>query len=362
MIRRLFFLILKLVFRNKPNSGYNGTPLSKILILRYDAIGDMIVTTPLFTILKSRFPNTELHILCSNRNWRMIQFDKNVDKIFILPDKIVPRLFFLIKLRKEGYSVILNLVFSKTTKAGLISNLIGNSSTVKVSITHSDQKRNEQYKLLFNYLCDITPIRNTRSMVEIQTFFVSDYFKTKITKEETIIQIPLLEKHFLTAKEFLSNKNIHQYIILNISSGNEFRKWSVEKNAELISMIREKDDLFPIVIVYSPHEIHEAESIVSQFKNDVYFFDKNEDFLNVAALISLCDFVITPDTSITHISATYRKPTLVIYSLLASYLNEWVPYNCPYKAVYTSGRLPLSTIDTKTVYTAFLELMNETQI
>jgi heptosyltransferase II len=55
----------------------------KILIIRNDHIGDMILTTGIFRELKKEFPNSELTVIVSKANRSMIENNLNVDEILV---------------------------------------------------------------------------------------------------------------------------------------------------------------------------------------------------------------------------------------------------------------------------------------
>ena len=87
-IKNYLYKIIKLIFRNKQFSiPVKSDKIKKILILRYDVIGDMIVTLPAIDLLKQNLPNVEIHIICSERNFPIIKNDNRINKIFTLEEK-----------------------------------------------------------------------------------------------------------------------------------------------------------------------------------------------------------------------------------------------------------------------------------
>ena len=54
---------------------------SKVLMLRYDRIGDMIITTPVFREFKSSFPDAEINVLASRSNSIILKNNPHVDNI-----------------------------------------------------------------------------------------------------------------------------------------------------------------------------------------------------------------------------------------------------------------------------------------
>ena len=50
----------------------------KICISRLDKMGDMILTLPIIKSLKSEYPNSEIHILASQTNAKVVKNIKSV--------------------------------------------------------------------------------------------------------------------------------------------------------------------------------------------------------------------------------------------------------------------------------------------
>ncbi len=362
-IKNFLYKIIKLIFRNKQFSiPVKPDKIKKILILRYDVIGDMIVTLPAIDLLKQNLPNAEIHIICSERNFPIIKNDNRINKIFILEKKIFKRLNQLIEIRKEKYDIVFAFVFNRTTTAGFISNLVANKNTPKINIFHSE--RYEMYSAFFNILINIEELRNKYTMAELLVFIICDTFGWKYPEVPIPIQLQLNHKNFDFAENFIKQKKLDKFCILNISAGSDYRQWSVEKNTELLKIIFEKDNEVNFVITSSPKEIEKAEAIKSFFSNRVEVFPKTYDILDIAAIISKSELVITPDTSITHLSAAFRIPIILLYSTLASHSKEWEPLGSKSIVVSTKERKALEFIEVKDVISAFFkmkELVNKEQ-
>ncbi|MFV0488445.1 MAG: glycosyltransferase family 9 protein [Vibrio fluvialis] len=69
------FMLLKLLFKwsiyfiGKPKfSASKASAKPRVLLIPYNAIGDMVMTAPLFSALKQSYPDWQLEVLCSSRN------------------------------------------------------------------------------------------------------------------------------------------------------------------------------------------------------------------------------------------------------------------------------------------------------
>ena len=94
-------IILKFI-SNKKYLEFDVKLSTKVLMLRYDRIGDMILTTPVFRELKAAYPNIEINVLASKANFLILKNNPNVDNVYLNNKN---NLFFdlplLFKLRKQ---------------------------------------------------------------------------------------------------------------------------------------------------------------------------------------------------------------------------------------------------------------------
>ena len=61
--------------------------MRRLLIIRCDAIGDMICTTPLIHSLHKHFPSTEIWIAASDRNAEIVNCDPAVKRVVTLVER-----------------------------------------------------------------------------------------------------------------------------------------------------------------------------------------------------------------------------------------------------------------------------------
>ena len=108
-LKKFFYSIFRIVFRNKEKD----IPIAKegvrnILILRYDAIGDMIVTLPVIKLLNQLIPNSNIDVIASNRNASFIKTETLIRNKIIQPISFFKSLIQASKLKKNNYDLILH--------------------------------------------------------------------------------------------------------------------------------------------------------------------------------------------------------------------------------------------------------------
>lgn len=73
LFKLLFKWCIRLAGKSKPVLS-TADEKPRVLIIPYNAIGDMVMTAPLFTALKKAHPEWQLEVLCSSRNQDIIRY------------------------------------------------------------------------------------------------------------------------------------------------------------------------------------------------------------------------------------------------------------------------------------------------
>ncbi|MGA2298109.1 MAG: glycosyltransferase family 9 protein [FCB group bacterium] len=356
--RRLLYSLLKIFFKNpKASIPLDKSQIKKILIFRYDVIGDMLVTTPVFDLIRKHLPDTELHVLASSKNSFLIKNDERIDKIYEWDKKYFSLFSLIQKMRKEKYDLILAMVLFRTTFSGLLANFIGKKKAVKVTVLH--EKRKDLYSALFNVQVNLSEWRQKVTMAELQYRMICILFDLNFNNLDINLSLPIPEENLKTAIDYYSILSKKRNIILNISSRESFRKWSVENNKHLIEKIIKKYQDVRVIISSSPEDYDEAKSICPERSEQVTLFKPTQDMWDVFALIRYSDLVISPDTGIIHIASMFKKPVLGLYSSINNKDSDWDAFGVPFRKILSRNSTPLSTITVDEVFEAFCNLYQE---
>lgn len=318
--RNLFYKILGKIFKNQRVEvpiKFKRNP--KILIFRYDKIGDMVVSFPSLELLRDNLPEAEIWILASPINFFLLENYPIIDRFVVLPRNFFKKAQLLIALRKQKFDLIINYVFYRTTKAGVWANLI-NPKAIKVNVGH--QTRNEIYSKLFNVLFPIT-LRGQVPMSEFLCHYLCWVFGLTFNRDclkKYSIKIPV--KSDEKARKFLSNISYSKKILVNISAR---KKWSIENYRNFILLAKNDLKEVGLIFVAHPKDFGMLKKIVQRDNRNVFIFDSDENLFDLVALIRLVDLVFTPDTSIVHFANAFAKPIVMMY--YEGDLNEWLPNN-----------------------------------
>ena len=110
--KKIKAFLLKLL-TNKRKILFDIKKSKNVLVLKYDRIGDMVVTTPIFRELKKAYPSISISVLASKENKDVIKNNPYIDKIYTnYKNSIFNDLPTLLKLRKKSFDVCIELEHS----------------------------------------------------------------------------------------------------------------------------------------------------------------------------------------------------------------------------------------------------------
>lgn len=98
-----------------------GSEIKKILVLRHDRIGDMVLSSGIFHALKKKYPAAFITVLASKTNSDIIQEDPDVDEVLIY--KGVK--WFIKEVRKKNIDLAIDLFFTYELKQALLTYISG---------------------------------------------------------------------------------------------------------------------------------------------------------------------------------------------------------------------------------------------
>ena len=111
-------------------------------------------------------------------------------------------------------------------------------------------------------------------------------------------------------------------VLVNVSAGTRERLWPNDRYVAVMRHLRERDSSVRIRVIAAPDELERAGEIAAQGGGVV---TPTPALRDAFALVASADFVLTPDTSITHAASAFHRPSVAIY--VAGKSDEWGLYD-----------------------------------
>jgi ADP-heptose:LPS heptosyltransferase len=326
---------------------------SKVLMMRYDRIGDMIITTPVFRELKKSYPHIEINVLASKTNSIVIKNNPYVDNVFISKqNNFLFDLIILYRLRKKqidvcfefDHSVIRHAIFRLkiiNPKKVISVNKDGrygvSGNDLKLYDIYTKKQKNAHFRDIWMATLEPFNIKNVSSQYDI---FI----------DQSVEAIAL---------EFLNNYKNKFLVGINLEGAVKGKKISFEELEKICHGIFDINNNLQIFIITLPNKMDEVQSEVEMMGLDYVttsFLTSN--ILMAAALIKNLDLIITPDTSIVHVASTFNKPVISIHEDNKESYKLFAPTSDLSRTIFSKKNNSIKGFSTNSVIEAYSELFH----
>lgn len=352
MLERLIYVLLRAVFGTvrRRHQKIAAEKLSRVLVLRCDKLGDMVLTTAVFNYLNAVNPSVRIDVIASTANRRVIENDERLAEV-ILYQPTLRGWLQLWSLRRRRYDLILSLVQNAPVREGLMASLIAQPETLKVSLRHK-----AYYFALFNKM--VEPPAHLTHAVEQMVYVASQAIDSAV--DAMRCEPKLSYEPSETVAGFLeAETHGKNYMLVNLSAGHSARMWPQEKYISLLHGLSQKTAM-RFVLLCTDKDRAMAMEILSHTGNIASLFPPTENLSYVFEVIARSSLVMTPDTGIVHIAAAFGRPVVDLYGHQASTTAAmWLPYHVPHRLIQPPEGEPTSSISVEYVAAAVESLCNE---
>ena len=267
----------------------------RILIIRTDRIGDMILTLPMAAAIKQVRLTDHVMMLARAYTEPLVSICPDVDEIFLYDEQAS-----LSALVKQLRSINADAVIIPSPKFTLVFAAYLANIPIRIGTAY------RWYSLLFNRM--IREHRKTaeRNEAEYNLRMLSEI---AITARPNIL--PSLDKNKLPPNPLSGN-----YIVLHCSTGGSTDAWSAEHWVELAKKLFEQYH-YTIVLTGTANEGEFLFILTERMKHygiDVHILSQG-DLLQLAAVLSQAKLVVSAGTGPGHLAAALGAPTVGIFPL-----------------------------------------------
>lgn len=292
----------------------------RVLFIRDDGIGDLIVTMEVLRAIKESAPAITMDLLCSPQNAAFARTLPFVSDVIVHQRRGLFKAWPTFReLRRRKYDVVID---------GRVA--IGNVNTHTTALMLSTGAR---------WRIGIAGRRNDRVYtVPVDAGKPShwvDYlaalarpFGISADARDWRARLSIPDTDRQQADETWSRVGTGRpRVLVNISVGNSERFWRHDRYAPVLARLRKRLPNASILIAAMPQE----QQIAEELARPVGAAAVQLSFAQVTAVVATADLVITPDTAITHVASGFQTPTL---ALMRRDTAPWAPYRTPGRIVY----------------------------
>lgn len=256
----------------------------KFLIIRFSSIGDILLCTPVFRLVKKKFPSAEIHFLTKKSFGTLLSGNQNIDRIFTWENS---------EDRLEMFHNEYNAVID------LHSNL--RSLRVKLAlwnVPHLSLKKNNILKLLFTV---------TKNSIFRVSHIVDRYIET--LKPFNLENDNLGLDYDLGSEITMSMPLPENYVCFVLGGTYYTKRIPKDKILESIQLLQDKK----VLLIGGKDESRLGDEIHSEFPKNVINFCGKISIEESAFVLKNAKIVVSGDTGMAHLASALGKPLAMIW-------------------------------------------------
>ena len=293
--------------------GIANESVKKILLVRTDRIGDVVLSLPMLPLIKKQFPNASVTMMVRPYTKELVERHSCVDEI-ILWDESLGISHYVPLLRSKGFDVailpyprfnlsLIAFLARIPLRAGTGFRWYSFLFTKRIYEHRKDAKRHEvEYNV--NLLSTLGIAPNGEPVFE---------FSIPVETEKAV-------------HEKLSADGVRRFAVLHAGSGGSARDWSIENFARLGDELQSQLQL-QVVLTGGSNERHLTDSLAAKMKNPPYNYTSEFSLQELGALFRHASVFVSNSTGPLHIAAMVGTPVVAFYPpILQCSPARWGPY------------------------------------
>jgi len=286
-----------------PEPDWDARP-QRVLFLRHDRIGDMILSTGVLRAIASSHPALALDVLASPVNAPVLAAEPWVHTV-VVADVKRPTTFpaLVRRLRRARYDAVVDCMVTAPSLTTLLL-VLATGAPQRIGVA---RRGND-----FVYTRPVEPRADAVHIVEHLSALVAA-FGVDPHAADVRPRVTLRPDERAAAEaawHAVEGEARARRLLVNVSSGKAARHWPDERFVAALRFVRERAPDARVALVGSPQEGDRARAIATAGGATHVATPTIRDAL---ALVATADLVFTPDTSIAHAASAFGKPGVALF-------------------------------------------------
>jgi len=314
-------------FVTTPRDAFGLGDAPRILLLRQDRIGDVLVSVPLMRALRRRYPQARIDMLFSRANYGARQaIAPYIDHAWRYDKTPASAVRLVAPVRAAHYDVVVNLTDNPSVSSQLVARWSG--APYRLGIRHERA----------GHYTHAVPLLD-RGRVHIVERMAQLLLPFGIAPSEAPLDLEyaLSEADRALARTRLALTDRPLRLGVNIAGSSRLRYWGNDNFIACIRWMRDFDPRFAIWVGGAPDYRADVEAIAAAA--GVASLPALASFHEFAAVLHEFDLLLTPDTSVVHLAAAWKTPMVGLFRQSAEVM-PWYPYRSPYRAALHAAGVP----------------------
>jgi ADP-heptose:LPS heptosyltransferase len=313
--------------------------VKKILVVRTDAIGDLLLATPALEALRARFPQTHIALMVRPYNQFVVKNNPSIDELIV--EDLYDRFHFGHKIGFGKYLEWIGRIRAK--KFDVMINLAGDFPYALIGFLAGipcriGDRGRVAYSWLYNY--KVNQRLNSWALHEVEHNFellaplgieLNSAGQCRLYPDADKLEAAaqLLHDHGLAGKKIIG---------VNVGTSGTNKAWALNNFVELIKRLSVEYQT-KIVLVGGPKENELNKQILPELGETAVNLGGLPVELFIALLKQL-DLYVANDTGPTHLAAALGVPEVVLYTSKYQQPARWAPWGNRHKLIKNVSSCP----------------------
>ncbi|MFM7775133.1 MAG: glycosyltransferase family 9 protein, partial [Candidatus Kapaibacterium sp.] len=302
-------------------------------------IGDVLVSTPVFRALRTRFPDARIDVLLGRHNASMAAALAAWGIGAHVYEKSPAGIIRLLLKARRSHDVVVDMMDNPSRTSSMLLRLLAPAWSVGF-----DNGRSHGV----THPVDL-PDRSRVHIVECMTELLGPFGIDPAIVDRRPAVPGLTPSH--TPSHTID-------ILVHLSAGKESLWWGETKFRELAGRLRGMYPEYRIAIGCAPEHRVVAARIAASCHVDIV--PECASILHYAERMMMARMIVTPDTSVVHIASALSLPAVVLYAKPHPDRMVWTPYHTPSRTLIATDERGVTGISVDGVVDAVRSLHDET--
>jgi ADP-heptose:LPS heptosyltransferase len=325
-----------------------------VLFLRYDRIGDMVITTPVFREIKLVYPHIKITVIASTANQDVLTNNPYVDNIITNhKNNLLSDLPSLLKLRKQKFDVCIEFDHSVIPHAIIRLKIINPKKVISV-------KKDGRYGVDGSELSLYDFYTEKPSNAHFRDIWLATLKPFGVKLKSNVYDLFITDTQQKQAQNFIKQYSSKFLVGINLEGAVKGKKIKFSELWQICQGLHKANNNIQVIILTTPGNLQSIYEKVTESSLDyVVTSYKTDTILDAAALISQLDLIITPDTSIVHIASAFNKSIVTIHENNQDSYQLFAPTSDINKTVFAPKKDTLEGYDVQKVIEYANQLINK---
>jgi ADP-heptose:LPS heptosyltransferase len=275
---------------------------SRVLFLRHDRAGDMIVSTGVMRAIARSHPTITMDVLASPANAAILDANDYTSDVIVFDKKrLSSYLPTLLRLRRARYDAVIDCMVTAPSVTTLLL-ILASGARHRIGIAGRGNDA------AFNILVPAVAADDAHMIDRIADLAQAFGITLDSAARQPILQLTADE--LSRADSIWAASSETRRALINISAGTSERRWPDDNYVAVMRHLSAREPATKFIIIASPSERARGEYVARQGDG---VFASTPSIRDALALVATADFVLTPDTSIAHAVSAFHKPSVALY-------------------------------------------------